>query len=123
MGWTSDFPERVARRDVVVGVIGLGYVGLPTAVGFHEAGFQVRGHDVSPGVIRSIESGRIETGGELALGSGDRWRVSTDPRVIAGCDVVLVTVPTPVTADLKPDLSFVGSAGAAVFSPGFPPKC
>ena len=105
MGWSPEFTARVERRDLAVGVVGLGYVGLPTALGFYEAGFDVRGFDVNAGLIGALRRG--ENPGEdptitaaLPSGEGERWHVSDDPAVLAGCDVCLVTVPTPVTTAL-----------------------
>jgi phosphoglycerate dehydrogenase-like enzyme len=46
MGWTPDFEQRAKNGDLTVGIIGLGYVGLPTAIGFHDAGFNVWGVDI-----------------------------------------------------------------------------
>ena len=121
MGWGSDFSARVASRDLTIGVIGLGYVGLPTALGFHDAGFRVRAVDVNEQVVARLEAG--ENPGEdpqhddlIPAAQSDDWRVSTSYRdTIPDCDVVLVTVPTPVNIDLTPDLSFVRAAGASVF--------
>ncbi|MCH2358482.1 MAG: nucleotide sugar dehydrogenase [Candidatus Poseidoniales archaeon] len=121
MGWGSDFSARVASRDLTIGVIGLGYVGLPTALGFHDAGFRVRAVDVNEQVVARLEAG--ENPGDdpqhddlIPAAQSDDWRVSTSYRdTIPDCDVVLVTVPTPVNIDLTPDLSFVRAAGASVF--------
>lgn len=104
-----------------IGVIGLGYVGLPTAIGFLEAGFNVWGVDVSENTISKLMSGKNPTG-EIAnnniipkLGNSN-WNLTTDYSVaIPECDVILVTVPTPVTMDLEPDLSFVYAAGESIF--------
>ena len=52
MGWDADFAERADNANLCVGIIGLGYVGLPTAIGFHDAGFSVWGVDVSQGHSR-----------------------------------------------------------------------
>jgi nucleotide sugar dehydrogenase len=112
--------NRVATRDLTIGVVGLGYVGLPTALGFYDAGFRVRGLDVSRRIIDAILSGK-NPGDDSSLDGkipkkSERWSVSTEPsETVAACDVILVTVPTPVSADHKPDLSFVKAAGEAIF--------
>ena len=107
--------------STTVGVIGLGYVGLPTAIGFLDAGFEVWGVDISERTVAMVREGRNPTGdpdvNDLVPAPGTpRWHVTTSTaEAVPHCDVVLVTVPTPVTHDLQPDLSYVESAGRAVF--------
>ena len=104
-----------------MGVIGLGYVGLPTAIGFHDAGFEVWGVDVSQRTINMIKAGKNPTGDpdvdDIVPAPGtERWHITTSAaEAVPHCDVVLVTVPTPITHDLKPDLSYVAGAGRDVF--------
>ncbi|MGB2089928.1 MAG: NAD(P)-binding domain-containing protein, partial [Candidatus Poseidoniaceae archaeon] len=104
-----------------IGVIGLGYVGLPTAIGFHDAGFNVWGVDVSERSVDMILRGENPTGDpdvdDIVPQPGtERWNITTNTaEAVPNCDVVLVTVPTPITHDLKPDLSYVSAAGRAVF--------
>ena len=104
-----------------VGVIGLGYVGLPTAIGFHDAGFEVWGVDVSQRTVDMVRAGENPTGDpdvdDIVPAPGtERWNITTSTaEAVPHCDVVLVTVPTPITPDLKPDLSYVEAAGRAVF--------
>lgn len=107
MGWSADFAERVTARTVTVAVVGLGYVGWPTALGFRDAGFPVIGIDVSE---RRVQQCRTE------VPESDGWTLTTDwATAIPNADVVLVTVPTPVLADHRPDLTYVRSAGESVF--------
>ena len=104
-----------------VGVIGLGYVGLPTAIGFHDAGFNVWGVDISQKTVDMVKRGENPTGDPdvddiIPAPGSERWNITTSTsEAVPHCDVVLVTVPTPVTEDLKPDLTYVQSAGRAVF--------
>ncbi len=122
MGWDSTFSQRLEARDLTIGVIGLGYVGLPTALGFLDAGFRVRGVDVTSRVIDALKAG--ENPGDdpqhddlIPQSEGDYWRISTDSsELVPDCDVILVTVPTPVTENRLPDLTYVSSAGSAIFS-------
>ena len=105
-----------------IAVIGLGYVGLPTAIGFHDAGFNVWGVDVSPRTIDMIKRGKNPTGDPdiddiIPLPGTKRWNITDSAKkAVHNCDVILVTVPTPITNDLKPDLSYVEAAGRDVFS-------
>ena len=104
-----------------VAIIGLGYVGLPTAIGFHDAGFNVWGVDVSERSVKMILRGENPTGDPdvddiVPQPGSERWNITmSTAEAVPQCDVVLVTVPTPITQDLKPDLSYVAAAGRAVF--------
>ncbi len=121
MGWTPEFANRAANGDLTVGIIGLGYVGLPTAIGFHDAGFNVWGVDISQRTVSMVKRGENPTGDPdvndiIPSPGAERWNITTSTsEAVPHCDVVLVTVPTPVTADLKPDLTYVQKAGRAVF--------
>ena len=59
MGWSHRFDSLASNADMTVGIIGLGYVGLPTAIGFHDAGFTVWGVDVSQRTVESVKAGKI----------------------------------------------------------------
>ena len=121
MGWTPEFTNQAAKGDLTVGVIGLGYVGLPTAIGFHDAGFNVWGVDISQRTVDMVNRGENPTGDPdvndiIPAPGSERWNITTSTsEAVPHCDVVLVTVPTPVTEDLKPDLTYVQKAGRAVF--------
>jgi nucleotide sugar dehydrogenase len=121
MDWANRLASMSSNSDVSIGIIGLGYVGLPTAIGFHDAGFNVRGADVSQLIVDTIRAGKNPTGDpdvdDLVPKPGtERWHISTSTAEAAqNCDFVLVTVPTPITDDLKPDLSYVEAAGREVF--------
>ncbi len=122
MGWDQSFASRVESGDLTIGVVGLGYVGLPTALGFLEAGFRVRGIDVSERVISMLQAG--ENPGDdpqhdevIPSSESDSWRVGMEySELLSGCDVILVTVPTPVTIDRAPDVSYIQSAGESIFN-------
>ncbi|MAE78479.1 MAG: nucleotide sugar dehydrogenase [Euryarchaeota archaeon] len=109
------------EQDTTIGIIGLGYVGLPTAIGFHDAGFNVWGVDVSQRTVDMVLKGENPTGDpdvdDIVPAPGvERWHITNSAaEAVPHCDVVLVTVPTPITHDLKPDLSYVAGAGRDVF--------
>ena len=121
MGWDASFSERARNGGLTVGIIGLGYVGLPTAIGFHDAGFDVWGVDISERTVRMVLNGENPTGDPdvndlVPDPNSSRWNITTSAsEAVPHCDVVLVTVPTPVTEDLKPDLTYVIGAGRSVF--------
>lgn len=102
-----------------VGIIGLGYVGLPLVIGFAEAGHDVIGIDIDERKISALNAGvsyiedvANETLDEIA----DRFAASTDPQQLAGSDAVIICVPTPLSANREPDLRALESAAAMVRS-------
>ena len=121
MDWNARYADRVKNGQLTVGIIGLGYVGLPTAIGFHDAGFNVWGVDVSQRTVDMVLKGKNPTGDpdvdDIVPAPGtENWHITNSAaEAVPHCDVVLVTVPTPITHDLKPDLSYVAGAGLDVF--------
>lgn len=121
MGWNESFDEALEHGSITIGIIGLGYVGLPTAIGFYDAGFTVWGVDVSERTVSKIHrqenpTGDPEVEGLIPSKDDPRWNITMHTEeAVQHCDVVLITVPTPITEDLKPDLSYVRKAGSAVF--------
>jgi len=103
-----------------IGVVGLGYVGLPTALAFHNAGYDVSGVDISDRVIDYLKKGvspLIDQTDDLHIpNDSERWNCEIDYSILEDCEVVLITVPTPVTPDKEPDLSYIESAGKSVLS-------
>jgi UDP-N-acetyl-D-glucosamine dehydrogenase len=115
----SQLLERIASRTSLVGVIGLGYVGLPLALVFEEAGFPVLGFDVDsekPKALRRGESYIRHIGPDRVAEAFRRGRISatTDFSRLSDCDVILVCVPTPLGKHREPDLSFVRSSADAI---------
>jgi len=102
-------------KQRTVCVVGLGYVGLPLAVGFDGAGHDVKGYDISQSTIDSLERGEDPTkdvGDEAVQETNIAF--GTDPSLIEGADVVVITVPTPITDENDPNLDFVEAAGGTV---------
>jgi UDP-N-acetyl-D-glucosamine/UDP-N-acetyl-D-galactosamine dehydrogenase len=98
-----------------IAVIGLGYVGLPVAVSFARAGATVTGFDIAADRVAELSSGfdrtcEIDTG---ELGNS-RLRFTADPQALAAADFFIVTVPTPIDAAKRPDLSIVVAASRTV---------
>jgi UDP-N-acetyl-D-glucosamine dehydrogenase len=108
---------RIAERQAVIAVVGLGHVGLPLALAAGRAGFRTIAFDIDQARIAAVASGRSPMAhlpaGEIAdlLGAG-RLAATADPEMLAVADVVLVCVPTPLAADGTPDLSQVNAAAA-----------
>jgi UDP-N-acetyl-D-glucosamine dehydrogenase len=104
--------DRIHSKQARVGIIGQGYVGLPLALVFAEAGFPVVGLDVDPKKIAALNRGEsyIKHIGAArvaeAVKSG-RFRATTDFDELKACDAVLICVPTPLGQHREPDLSYV----------------
>ncbi|MGH7822146.1 MAG: nucleotide sugar dehydrogenase, partial [Candidatus Binatia bacterium] len=125
MSHATELVRRFGSREGVVGVIGLGYVGLPLSCTIVEAGLRVIGFDVDPAkverlgrgesYIRHIDAQRVRAllakGERLedlaAPGAGAGFRPTTDFSKLSLCDAILICVPTPLTEGREPDLSYV----------------
>ena len=99
-----------------LGVVGLGYVGLPLAVESANAGLKVMGYDVNSQRVQEINSGKspIEdiSDNELSKASNS-FAASDDPALLSKCQHIVISVPTPLT-DYQPDLSYVEAAAKSV---------
>jgi UDP-N-acetyl-D-glucosamine dehydrogenase len=107
--------RRIADRTCVVGVIGLGYVGLPLLVELGNAGFQAVGIDVNPSVVADLNRGRshirdVPSDAVATLVERGLVRATTAFERLAECDVVVICVPTPLSKLKDPDLSYVTTA-------------
>ncbi|MCH7891004.1 MAG: nucleotide sugar dehydrogenase [Gemmatimonadetes bacterium] len=116
----ADTPlDHFRSGDLTVGVVGLGYVGLPLSVEIARSGLRAVGFDIDPEVVDGINNGasHIEdvTGEELAevLATG-RLEATTDMARLAECDAISISVPTPLSKTQDPDVSFVIAASEAV---------
>jgi UDP-N-acetyl-D-glucosamine dehydrogenase len=93
-----------------IGIVGLGYVGLPLAVAFAEAGHEVVGLDTDPRKVEGLAAGRshIEDVGDAALASlGGRLRATGNQADLASCEAIVICVPTPLTGSREPDLTYL----------------
>jgi UDP-N-acetyl-D-glucosamine dehydrogenase len=102
-----------------VGIIGLGYVGLPLAVAFAEAGHEVVGVDVDPRAVERLAGGEShveDISDERLADLGGRFQPTTEPGGLADCDAVLICVPTPLANQREPDLSYIADAGRSLAS-------
>jgi UDP-N-acetyl-D-glucosamine dehydrogenase len=112
--------DKLRRREAVIGIVGLGYVGLPLALRYLEAGHPVRGFDVDPAKPEALRAGRsyIEHIDGAAFGRAaaeGRFDATTDYARAGECDAIVLCVPTPLNDHREPDLSFViGSVEAVV---------
>jgi UDP-N-acetyl-D-glucosamine dehydrogenase len=100
-----------------VGVVGLGYVGLPLAVAFAEEGVEVVGVDTDARLIAAVESGAShveDVSPERLRAVAGRIAATTDYERLRGCDAVLIAVPTPLTVNREPDLGPLLSCARAL---------
>jgi len=107
--------SRIASGEASVGILGLGYVGLPLAVEFGSAGLNVIGFDLSASKVESLNKGESyiqDVDGARLKGLADKGRVkaTTDFSRISECDALIICVPTPLSKTKDPDLSMVVSA-------------
>lgn len=104
--------EKIKDHSAVVGIVGLGYVGLPLAVLQAKVGFRVIGIDEVAGKVERVNRGENYIsdvdGAELAQAvKSGRLSATTDFRALKDCDVVLICVPTPLTRNKEPDITAI----------------
>src|SRR5689334_5618163 len=111
------FEERVATRTARVGIVGLGYAGLPLAMAFAEAGFDVVGLDLNEERVQAITDGRsylVDVPVERYAGVDGKLTATTDYSVVPSLDALTICVPTPLSKTRTPDLSYVVAAAESV---------
>ncbi len=109
----------IGDRSAQIGILGLGYVGLPLALGFAESGYRVLGFDTDPAKIDTLERGEcyishLDGGRVRRLVEDGLLRATADPCRLGEPDALLICVPTPLTAQREPDLSFVVGTAEAI---------
>jgi UDP-N-acetyl-D-glucosamine dehydrogenase len=108
---TTELRQRIESREARIGIVGMGYVGLPLALLFGEERFNVTGFDIDPRKVDTLNSGgsyivRIpET--EIQLARKNGFSATADYARIADMDAVIICVPTPLNEYHEPDLSYV----------------
>jgi UDP-N-acetyl-D-glucosamine dehydrogenase len=111
--------DRIRASTARIGTLGLGYVGLPLSVEFAAAGLSVTGFDVSAEKVDALNAGRsyvrdVPEGRLAPLVRDGRLRASHDFEGLAGCDAVIICVPTPLGKTRDPDLSMVVDAARSI---------
>lgn len=111
--------SRIQSREAQVGIIGLGYVGLPLGMAFGDAGFTVTGFDIDTSKIDSLRRGEsyirhIRSEPLKKLVSSGKLFATSDFSEVGRMDCLIVCVPTPLTASREPDLSYIVKTGAAL---------
>src|SRR4051794_13216851 len=108
----AQLSEKIANKTARVGIVGLGYVGLPLAVEFAKAGFSVTGIDLVQSKVARINAGDsyvqdISPAVVQALVDGGKLRATTDFSAIAELDTINICVPTPLRKTKDPDMSYI----------------
>ena len=111
----STILERISQRTAVVGVVGLGYVGLPLATGFADAGFTVIGFEIDPAKVKALNAGEsyildVPAEDVARLVASGKFKATADFADLALCDAISVCVPTPLRKTRDPDISYIVSA-------------
>jgi UDP-N-acetyl-D-glucosamine dehydrogenase len=113
-----DLVGRIRSKDAVVGVLGLGYVGLPLAAVFAKNGYKVIGLDVDGEKVSLLRAGKsyIKHIPETAIAAMNAagFEPTTDFSRSSACDAILICVPTPLTANREPDMTYVVGSCEAI---------
>lgn len=108
----NDLLQKIQNRTYTVGIIGLGYVGLPLMWTFHQKGMPVIGYDIDPAKITHLENGtsyikHLGTDMMQVLAKSDLCQATTDFSRLVESDAILLCVPTPLNLWREPDMSYV----------------
>jgi len=122
----DSFVKMVERRELKIGVIGLGYVGLPLAMEFASAGFDVVGFEISESKIERINRGEnyikdVDNDKLARFVESGKLTATSDFSRITDCNAISVCVPTPLSKMQEPDISYILSATSEIakyLSPG-----
>jgi UDP-N-acetyl-D-glucosamine dehydrogenase len=111
------FDHQIATREATLGIVGLGYAGLPLAMTFAEAGFDVVGVDLNQDRVDAIRQGRsylVDVPGERYERLDGHLQATSDYAAMSALDAVTICVPTPLSKTRTPDISHVVSAAESV---------
>ena len=117
MSIAQDLIAKAERRQILFGIVGLGYVGLPLAVELARAGYRVLGFDVNPDVVEGLNAGRShvkDVSDEQLRQQCERFSATTDMSRLSEPDAISICVPTPLSKFKDPDVSFIVAATEAV---------
>jgi UDP-N-acetyl-D-glucosamine dehydrogenase len=115
MNHREQLEQKIRNRTAKVGIVGLGYVGLPLAVEFAKAGFTVTGIDISESKVRGVNAGEsyimdIPSAVLGPLVKAGKLSATTDFSAVAGLDTINICVPTPLRKTKDPDMSYIVSS-------------
>lgn len=113
----STFDDRVETRTARVGIVGLGYAGLPLAMAFADTGFEVTGVDIDSDRVNAIRDRRsylVDVSPDDYQALDGRLEATTDYGAISALDAVTICVPTPLSKTRSPDLSYIVAAAESL---------
>lgn len=115
----EELAAKISRREARVGILGLGYVGLPLSVEFAAAGLPVTGLDLDAEKVQAVNAGRsyikdVDQDRLAGLVRSGKLRASSDLDELGACDAIIICVPTPLSKTKDPDLSMVVDAAKAI---------
>jgi UDP-N-acetyl-D-glucosamine dehydrogenase len=115
----QDLMKRIQNRKAVVGIIGMGYVGLPLAQTFRASGFPVIGFDIDEAKIKALMAGRsyikhITAASVREMRKGDHFSATSDFSRLRKVDAIIICVPTPLTKEREPDMSYIVGTSEAI---------
>ncbi len=114
-----DLVEKIKNKEANIGVVGLGYVGLPLLMEFVEKGFRTIGFDIDPQKVEKLNAGKsyikhIDESRVKKVRESGLFEATTDFARIPEVDAILICVPTPLTKHREPDLSYITGTGEAL---------
>ncbi len=115
----SELSIKIENKTAYVGIVGMGYVGLPLAVAVFDAGYELLGFDVDPKKIECLNNGipylkHLGDGFAKNLATADRFSATDNPETLKDADIIILCVPTPLGKHNEPDLTFVVESTKAV---------
>ena len=115
----KNIANKIADKEAVIGIIGLGYVGLPLAVEYAGKGFKTIGYDLDTRKVSALSDGisyieDIDSSAIQNIRSSDMFRATSEFDSLTEADIIFICVPTPVTAHKDPDISYIRSASQAI---------
>lgn len=115
----TEWEKKIENRKIVVGVLGLGYVGLPLVREFTSGGVKVIGFDIDEKKIKKLNSGKsiikhIPDSQVKKMVTSGLFKATTNMSQIRNADAVIVCVPTPLTKNREPDMQFIISSSETI---------
>jgi len=117
MSTTHGLEQKIADKTAMIGVIGLGYVGLPLIRAFTRAGFRTMGFDVDQSKVEKLKAGKsyikhIDSGAIAALINAEKFEPTADMERLCEADCIIICVPTPLNESRDPRLELYRRDGA-----------
>jgi UDP-N-acetyl-D-glucosamine dehydrogenase len=117
LAYPATFDGRIRTLEARIGIVGLGYAGLPLAMAFGEAGFEVTGIDLNDERVQAVRERRsylVDVPAERYEPLEDRLHATTDYAAVSELDALTICVPTPLSKTRTPDVSFIVAAAESV---------